>query len=100
MDSNPAQNHSTSAPPAIVREVVAIEPFAVTQAQAFKLVGQPRLVQRWLYWTRRSEPWLVVARQGKRKATLIDFQSLKNAYKRYLAGDEPKLLPSEKRAKK
>ena len=88
-------------PPTItVRQEIALEPFAVTKAQAFRLIGQPRLVQRWLYWTRRSQPWLVVAREGQRKATLIDYASLKNAYQRYLAGEEPPRLPSELKAKK
>jgi len=90
----------TQPPRITVRQEIALEPFAVTKAQAFRLIGQPRLVQRWLYWTRRSQPWLVVAREGQRKATLIDYASLKNAYQRYLAGEEPPRLPSELKSKK
>ena len=90
----------TQPPRITVRQEIALEPFAVTKAQAFRLIGQPRLVQRWLYWTRRSQPWLVVAREGQRKATLIDYASLKNAYQRYLAGEEPPRRPSELKSKK
>ncbi len=100
MDSFPAQNLLIPATAVAARHGILLEPFAVTKAQAFRLVGQPRLVQRWLYWTRRSQPWVVVAREGKRKATLIDYASLKNAYQRYLAGEEPPRLPSELKSKK
>ena len=101
MDSPPNRSHLLTSPLAVrVCEGVSLEPFAVTKAQAFRLVGQTKLVQRWLYWTRQSQPWVVIAREGARKPTLIDLASLKHAYSRYLAGDEPPPLPSELKQKK
>lgn len=100
MDSPLDTKNLLTSPLAVrVCEGVSLEPFAVTKAQAFGLVGQTKLVQRWLYWTRQSQPWLVIAREGARKPTLIDLASLKHAYSRYLAGDEPPPLPSEMKQK-
>jgi hypothetical protein len=101
VDSPPNRSHLLTSPFAVrVCEGVSLEPFAVTKAQAYRLVGQTKLVQRWLYWTRQSQPWLVIAREGARKPTLIDLASLKHAYSRYLAGEEPPPLPSELKQKK
>lgn len=101
MDSPPNRNLPTSPLAIKVCEGVSLEPFAVTKAQAFRLLGQPTLVRRWLYWTARSQPWVVVARQGGRGAsTLIDFASLKHAYSRYIAGEEPPPMPSEGKSQK
>jgi hypothetical protein len=79
------------------------EPLAVTRQQACALVAYPKLVQRWLYWTRHSasqdQCWLRIVRNGGRGTeTLIDYVSLKAAYERFRNGDEPPLLPSERRA--
>ncbi len=73
---------------------------AVTKKKAFSLTSHPKLVQRWLYWTRRAktpqEKWVIIAREGGRGvSTLIDYASLREAYERYLRGEEPPPLPSQ-----
>ncbi len=78
-----------------------LEPFAVRKQHAFELVGSPKVVQRWLYWSRHPvserDAWLIIVREGGRGAeTLIDYRSLKRAYQRWLGGEEVRLLPSEK----
>lgn len=71
----------------------ATEPLAVTKQEAFRLVAMPKLVQRWLH-----HGWVEVVRQGGRGCeTVIDYQSLKDAYGRFKRGEEPPLLPSEVR---
>lgn len=80
------------------------EPLAVTRQRAYELVAYTKLVQRWLYWTRHADSpekaWLQIVRPGGRGTeTLIDYASLKEAYVRFRDGDEPPLLPSERRAK-
>lgn len=77
-----------------------LEPLSVTKKQAFRLTSMPKLVQRWLYWSRRAktpkERWVIIVREGGRGSeTIIDWQSLKSAYRRKLDGDEPPPLPSE-----
>lgn len=68
------------------------EPLAITKQDAFRLVAMPRLVQRWLY-----HGWVEIVRPGGRgRKTIIDYQSLKRAYVRFKAGEEPPVLPSEK----
>ncbi len=70
-----------------------IQPFAVSKKEAMRLVGMPKLVQRWLYYN-----WIQVVRAGGRgRETIIDYQSLKLAYSRYKEGEEPPPLPSEQR---
>lgn len=80
------------------------EPLAVTRQRAYELVAYTKLVQRWMFWTKHAETpeqgWLKIVRQGGRGTeTLIDYASLKEAYNRFCNGDEPPLLPSERRAK-
>ena len=68
-----------------------IEPLAVTKQEAFRIVGMPKLVQRWMH-----HKWVEVVRQGGRGCeTVIDYQSLKEAYGRFRKGEAPPLLPSE-----
>jgi len=79
-------------------------PFVVSKQRAFEMTSYPKLVQRWLYWSRRastpSERWIIIVREGGRgQGTLIDFGSLKRAYERFLAGDQPPPMPSERRHK-
>ena len=81
-------------------ETFRIEPFAVSKRRAFELLGYPKLVQRWLYWSRRAktpqELWVTIVREGGRGVeTLIDFQSLKKAYQRFINGEEPPRMPCE-----
>lgn len=80
-----------------------LEPLAVTRQQAAVIVASPKLVQRWLYWTRHAtspeKGWLRIVRPGGRGIeTIIDYASLKEAYNRYTSGDKPPHLPSERRA--
>ncbi len=96
----PITNRLNLPSPVLTRNGSISEPFAVTKSEAYRIVGYPKLVQRWLYWTKRSKPWIIVARQGGRgSATLIDFSSLKNAYQRFLAGEKPPLMPCELKEK-
>lgn len=72
----------------------AIEPLALTKKDAYRMVGSPKLVQRWLH-----HGWVEIVRMGGRgRATLIDYDSLKRAYTRLKDGEPPPLLPSECRA--
>jgi hypothetical protein len=73
--------------------MLMIEPLAVTKKDAFRIVGMPKLVQRWLHYG-----WVEIVRKGGRgRETIIDFQSLKRAYELYRKGEEPPPLPSEAR---
>jgi hypothetical protein len=81
-------------------EISNLEPLAVSKRHAYVLIGYPKLVQRWLYWSRRAktpeERWVIIVREGKRGTeTLIDYQSLKSAYQKFKNGIEPPKLPSE-----
>ena len=82
-------------------ETFRIEPFAISKRRAYELVGYPKLVQRWLFHSRRAatekEKWVKIVRDGRQGSeTLIDFQSLRQAYDRFVNGELPPLLPSEK----
>lgn len=69
----------------------AIEPFAISKRDTHRMVGMPKLVQRWHY-----HGWIVVVRQGGRgRETMYDFQSVKQAYERFKRGEKPPPLPSE-----
>jgi hypothetical protein len=69
----------------------SIEPLAISKEQAFQIIGMPKILQRWLH-----HRWVEIVRQGGRGCrTIIDYQSLKVAYNRLRAGEEPPLLPSE-----
>jgi hypothetical protein len=75
---------------------VALEPLAITKREAFRSVGSPKIVQRWLF-----HEWVITVRRGGRgRTTLIDYQSFKAAYGRLLNGEEPPLLPCEERQKR
>jgi hypothetical protein len=76
--------------------------FTVSKREAFDIVGMPRVVQRWLHATRHAtredEKWLtIVAEGGRGKKTRIDYESLRRAYQRYVSGERPPLLPSERK---
>jgi len=71
--------------------MITVEPLAVTKSDAFRVIGMPKLVQRWLH-----HGWVEIVRQGGRGCeTVIDYQSLKAAYERFKRGEEPPPLPSE-----
>jgi hypothetical protein len=77
--------------PCILNIAPAFEPLAVTKKEAMRIVGMPKLVQRWLY-----HRWIEVVRVGGRGCeTMIDYGSLKTAYYRYKKGETPPPLPSE-----
>jgi len=87
------------------QESYKIEPLAVSKKEAYALTGYPKLVQRWLFWSRHASStdnqWVCIVREGGRGCeTLIDFRSLEYAYERFRDGDAPPLLPSEKGGKK
>jgi hypothetical protein len=70
-----------------------LEPLAVTKSDAFRMVAMPKLVQRWMH-----HGWIEIVRKGGRGCeTVIDYQSLKNAYCRFKKGEHPPFLPSEAR---
>lgn len=68
------------------------------------LDGERKLVDRMLWAARNQphDPWIVIVRNKKGRpgqAVKIDAASFEAAYCRLLAGDEPPLLPSERRGK-
>jgi hypothetical protein len=71
------------------------EPLAISKRDTFLKIGMTKLVQRWHYYG-----WLDIVRQGGRgRETMFAYPSVLRAYERFLAGEEPPLLPSEQRAK-
>jgi hypothetical protein len=71
------------------------EPLAISKRDTFLKIGMTKLVQRWHYYG-----WLDIVRQGGRgRETMFAYPSVLRAYARFLAGEEPPLLPSEQRAK-
>ena len=82
---------------------ICVEPFAVTKKEAVRLLGSTALLKRMQYWSvpgrlPAGQEWLRVVREGGRGCkTLFDHESLKRAYARYRAGEEPPLLTSELR---
>jgi hypothetical protein len=70
---------------------INLDPFAICKKTALQLLGSPKVGQRMLY-----HGWITVVREGGRGCTtIIDYQSLKLAYQRWLNGEEPPPLPSE-----
>ncbi len=86
-------------------EIDSIEPLAVSKRTVIRLIGSVRIVQRWLYHSRKTVPegkrWVTIAvNGGPGRQTLIDYASLKAAYARLLQGDAPPLLPCEVKAER
>jgi hypothetical protein len=77
------------------------DPFTVSKKEAFEIVGMVRLVQRWLHATRHAtrpeDKWVIIVLEGgPGRETRIDFSSLQEAYRRFLNGEQPPLLPCER----
>jgi hypothetical protein len=75
-----------------------MRPLALNKKQAVAALGSSKLVARMLWASRYA--WRSVAnfrfRQGR--DLLIDTASVESAYKRLLQGEQPPLMPSERRA--
>jgi hypothetical protein len=72
-------------------------PLALTKRQAVAALGSSKLVARMLWASRHvGDPWLVIVRSGR--DLLIDTASVEAAYRRLLSGEQPPLMPSERRS--
>jgi hypothetical protein len=72
-------------------------PLALTKRQAITALGSSKLVARMLWASRYSGvQWLVIMRLGR--DLLIDTASVEAAYERLLGGEQPPLMPSERRS--
>ncbi len=68
-----------------------IEPLAITQPQAVKMLGSKQILKRMM-----AARWVHVVRKGgPGRATLLDMESLKKAYNRWKQGELPPLTPGE-----
>ena len=75
----------------------SMRPLALNKKQAVAALGSSKLVARMLWASRYAEDqWLILVRQGR--DLLIDTASVESAYKRLLQGEQPPLMPSERRA--
>lgn len=73
-----------------------IRPLALTKKQAVTALGSSKLVARMLWASRHTrDEWLVVVRPGR--DLLIDTVSVETAYERLLRGEQPPLMPCERR---
>ena len=71
-------------------------PLALTKRQAVTALGSSNLVARMLWASRYAgDQWLVIVRSGR--DLLIDTASVEAAYERLLNGEQPPLMPSERR---
>jgi hypothetical protein len=74
-----------------------VRPLALTKRQAVSALGSSKLVARMLWASRHAgDPWLVIVRSGR--DLLIDTASVEAAYGRLLDGEQPPLMPSERRS--
>lgn len=75
-----------------------IRPLALTKKQAVFALGSSKLVARMLWASRHAgDRWLTIVRQGR--DLLIDTESVELAYERLLGGEQPPLMPCERRRK-
>ncbi len=84
-----------------------VRPLRITSRQASLALGaakRSRTLQRLIHAAltgatkKDGTPWLIVAQWGGRgKSTMIDTASFEEAYQAMLQGEEPPLLPSEKK---
>jgi len=73
-----------------------MRPLALNKKQAIAALGSSKLVARMLWASRyAADPWLVLVRQGR--DLLIDTASVESAYERLLDGEQPPLMPCERR---
>jgi hypothetical protein len=74
-----------------------VRPLALTKRQTVTTLGSSKLVARMLWASRYAgDQWLVIVRSGR--DLLIDTASVEAAYERLLNGDQPPLMPSERRS--
>ena len=88
-------------PPTSGIVVDGVRPLAVTKKQAAIALGSIKTLQRLLWCARHQpqDPWVKIVREGKPGTEcLIDTASLEAAYGRIYHGENPPLMPSEKRA--
>jgi hypothetical protein len=72
-------------------------PLTLTKRQAVTVLGSSKLVARMLWASRYAgDQWLVIVRSGR--DLLINTASVEAAYQRLLNGEQPPLMPSERRS--
>jgi hypothetical protein len=73
-----------------------VRPLALTKRQAVCALGSSKLVARMPWASRHAgDQWLIIVRSGR--DLLIDTASVEAAYGRLLSGEQPPLMPSERR---
>jgi hypothetical protein len=73
-----------------------VRPLALTKRQAVCALGSSKVVARMLWASRHTgDEWLIIVRSGR--DLLIDTASVEAAYGRLLNGEQPPLMPSERR---
>lgn len=83
-----------------------LRPACVTRRRAIEFLGgDVKLVARMLWCAQHQpdDPWLIVVRNRQRRpgqCIHIDTASLEAAYLRIASGEEPPLLPSERRGER
>ena len=74
-----------------------MRPLALTKRQVVSVLGSSKLVARMLWASRHAgDRWLLIVRSGR--DLLIDTESVEVAYERLLRGEQPPLMPCERRA--
>lgn len=87
--------NTTLYPAAPNAEPGEIQPFLINRKYLFTLFSSPRLAQRMI-----AAGWIAVVRRGTPgREALYSYESAKAAFERFKGGEEPPLLPSEKRKK-
>lgn len=78
-----------------------VRPLAINKKQAAIALGSIKTLQRLLWCARHQpdDPWIKIVREGRPGTEcLIDTDSLEAAYARMSRGENPPLMPSERRA--
>lgn len=99
IDSAPRMKPDDSLPPPFLRQQVLINgmrPLALTKKQAIAVLGSAKLVDRMLWATRyANDRWFVLIREGR--DLLVATESVESAYTRLVTGEQPPLMPSERK---
>jgi hypothetical protein len=73
-----------------------MRPLALTKKQIIAVLGSGKLVDRMLWATRHANGrWLTIIREGR--DLLIATESVEAAYVRLIGGEQPPLMPSERK---
>ncbi|MBN8711367.1 MAG: hypothetical protein BGO12_14480 [Verrucomicrobia bacterium 61-8] len=73
-----------------------MRPLALTKKQIIAVLGSAKLVDRMLWATRHANGrWLTLIREGR--DLLVATESVETAYSRLVSGEQPPLMPSERK---